>query len=642
MAPEQVAADAPVDHRADLYALGVIAYQLLSARPPFVRGHRATTSLRRISRERPAPSLYPSSGDVPEALERLVMSLLEKRPEDRPPTAAVVLAELDAVARWAGHRGLAAGDATRARHSTREREWRPSLAYFGRLAANWIADNLARTEFVDVVSDIVSRLDVPTATVAAESKARLVVAGSYFVDGDSIRAQLRVHDVSSGMLLPGSPLVSAPRATPSALLGPLGNQALVTLATRLDPRIAEWSMGAPPQNMNAYLAFIDGLDQVSAGNHAEAISQWQRAAELDETYMQPLLQCRGNVVRTVSRASGFASSSASRLAAQCCRMETAHGSRQFEPTSTANRRSLRRRVASHRTRGTGRAAAVRVHRIRRGPRRTGPHRPRGGKARQLLRRSIPNAVGRHDDLLRGHGGAPSARPSTTRSSRPRGSRRRCTRTSREIAGMALRAHAAIGDVASIESLLPTSRGHAGVGRTVDHSRTCFSPSPESSRITADPPTRSACFDGCSQWQRRRPIEATAAGGSHFDFARALYHLGEYDEARSMLASLIESEPGDSVLSRVRGGECREGRRRDVCGGAPRRLDRLERPFDHGETPYARALVAAQRGETARGVKLLRQSLQRGMPPDHVSIHADLMLSPLRGNTEFQQLLLPRD
>ena len=93
MAPEQ-AVGGSVDHRADLYALGVIAYEALAGAHPFdartpqamVAAHIAETP----------PPLTSRRGDVPPALAMLVARLLAKDPDQRPPGAGAVLEALDA------------------------------------------------------------------------------------------------------------------------------------------------------------------------------------------------------------------------------------------------------------------------------------------------------------------------------------------------------------------------------------------------------------------------------------------------------------------------------------------------------------------------------------------------------------------
>ena len=95
MAPEQAAADPATDHRADLYSLGLIAYELLTGAHPFA-GRPPHALLVAHLTESPEP-LATRRGDVPPAISALVARLLEKRPVDRPATAAAVLAEIDAV-----------------------------------------------------------------------------------------------------------------------------------------------------------------------------------------------------------------------------------------------------------------------------------------------------------------------------------------------------------------------------------------------------------------------------------------------------------------------------------------------------------------------------------------------------------------
>ena len=55
MAPEQAAGDPTIDHRADLYALGCVAYEMLDGQPPF-SGRPPQKLLAAQVAERPVPS----------------------------------------------------------------------------------------------------------------------------------------------------------------------------------------------------------------------------------------------------------------------------------------------------------------------------------------------------------------------------------------------------------------------------------------------------------------------------------------------------------------------------------------------------------------------------------------------------------
>jgi tetratricopeptide (TPR) repeat protein len=95
MAPEQAAGDPATDHRADLYAFGVMAYELLAGRPPF-HGLAPHKLMAAHMGERPQPiaELRP---DTPPVLAEVVMRLLEKDPDARPQSASDLARVLDTV-----------------------------------------------------------------------------------------------------------------------------------------------------------------------------------------------------------------------------------------------------------------------------------------------------------------------------------------------------------------------------------------------------------------------------------------------------------------------------------------------------------------------------------------------------------------
>jgi serine/threonine-protein kinase len=95
MAPEQASGGTGIDHRADLYAVGVMAYEMVAGVLPFT-GPTAAHVIARQIREPPEPLTH-HRPSVPPGLAQLVQRLLEKSPADRPQSADEVLRGLEDV-----------------------------------------------------------------------------------------------------------------------------------------------------------------------------------------------------------------------------------------------------------------------------------------------------------------------------------------------------------------------------------------------------------------------------------------------------------------------------------------------------------------------------------------------------------------
>jgi serine/threonine protein kinase len=93
LAPEQVGAGGPVDGRADIYSLGTLFYALLSGRVPFEGRTAIETATWILQREPTSPRKYDPL--LPEALEKIVLKMLAKSPDERYQTAGELMNVLE-------------------------------------------------------------------------------------------------------------------------------------------------------------------------------------------------------------------------------------------------------------------------------------------------------------------------------------------------------------------------------------------------------------------------------------------------------------------------------------------------------------------------------------------------------------------
>lgn len=92
MAPEQLRGETP-DARADLYALGVVFYEFLAGRLPFVADNPGAVLMKHLTE--PAPHLRSVRPELPDALDSIVVRMLEKDPDARFASAREVQAALE-------------------------------------------------------------------------------------------------------------------------------------------------------------------------------------------------------------------------------------------------------------------------------------------------------------------------------------------------------------------------------------------------------------------------------------------------------------------------------------------------------------------------------------------------------------------
>ena len=203
MAPEQAAADPDVDHRADIYALGVTAYEMLTGAAPFAGLAPRALLTARMSQDPPRPDAV--RADVPRALADLVMRCLAREPSDRPQSADALLSALDDPAMVSG-----------AHHAPVLRRRADRVPRDRRLAAVALVVVIALASAMVAQRRTGGSLALAPAAVAAPSPATVVVLPLVSIGADSGNAYLAdgiTNELATALArVPGVRVVSPSRA----------------------------------------------------------------------------------------------------------------------------------------------------------------------------------------------------------------------------------------------------------------------------------------------------------------------------------------------------------------------------------------------------------------------------------------------
>ncbi|MEO7362671.1 MAG: serine/threonine-protein kinase, partial [Gemmatimonadaceae bacterium] len=339
MAPEQLAADPSLDHRADIYAWGLVSYELLSGHYPFEGMSGAGLMQAQLGTH--PPSLSSREPSIPPVVSALVAKALAKDPAQRPQSANELIQALDDTTLSSGEANRAPARANLPAAKTSSRKWGAvfaialiaSAAAFGLWKVNQTlvstSDNViavapfkvsGAAQPVQYLREGVADLMVPQ--LASIDSMRPIssrqmfdswrrAAGSMDVDLEESEALKTAAKLGAGQLVLGTVAGTAQNLVMSASLKRVRNGATIASATeegiadsavamtaRLTTKLLLISDGASKERVRtvmqakpaAITSFLNGERYYRSGRYAEAIKQFRESYAADSTF--PLVPLR--------------------------------------------------------------------------------------------------------------------------------------------------------------------------------------------------------------------------------------------------------------------------------------------------------------------------------------------------------------
>ena len=334
MSPEQVRAQ-PIDHRSDLFSLGVVMYELLSGERPF-RAASSAEIMTAIVRENP-PKLSSVDPEISPPLERVVSRCLEKRPEDRFQSARDLAFDLKGILTDSDSRS-ASPDVAATPRSRRIVLWAalaavliaaialwvilpkrgppedgtpraaqpdnslvavlpfenltgdPSLDHLGQAAAQKIGDGLVETEAAEVVPLVtllsLSQQEGPARTpidLAQVTGSETLVSGSYALQDELLTFVATVSDAVNDRLLCTLDARQEPGGKPADVIGVLRERIMAAVTVHLS-----WDSGLrmtqQPPRWGAYREYVASREFWES-DIPKGIRHLERSVELDPDFL---------------------------------------------------------------------------------------------------------------------------------------------------------------------------------------------------------------------------------------------------------------------------------------------------------------------------------------------------------------------
>lgn len=337
MAPEQATADPTTDHRADLYAVGILGYELLTGRPPYAGSAQQLITAHLTA---PVPDVRAMRADVPEPLASVITRAMAKEPAHRPQSAREMMLALDTISTPAG---TSAGTYVPSQRAPRRARWPLAVGAAALVAvAAFVATSTRTDAMAGVVVDGADLIAVmPLSAVSDTSLSRLgqdlVVTLSANLDGvgsltsvDAITLLMRARTLPSPLplreaqslarelgarsVLTGTLLRTGERVRASVTLHRVWSEATLARAeaTAAPDDIAAltdsltwavlrqvWQEGTPPSpvlrglttaSFDALRDFLDGERAFQVLDTERALSAYRRAFERDSMFAQAFLR----------------------------------------------------------------------------------------------------------------------------------------------------------------------------------------------------------------------------------------------------------------------------------------------------------------------------------------------------------------
>ncbi len=676
MAPEQ-ALGRPVDQRADVFAFGVVLYEMLCGQRPF-HGATGTEIVAAILKDEPPP--LPES--VPAYLRQIVGRCLQKAPEQRFASAREVLAALQTPSTPAAApaparslrllRGVALvaaaavgivalgavalvivrGRGTRAVPATELDPRRilvvpfenmtgdTSLDAVGRLASDAIGQGLlqigeielATVERAALAGDASSVAEAGRA-MARERGAGTMVTGSCYLAGDILELRTWLTDTGSGKVVYALDPDSGPRGDPRPVVEAARERVKGAVAYHLSPIRGHLSR---PLRYEAFREFEAGMagwgfDSEAASKHFERVIELEPGCWMAYLRLATMLSAQGRTAEAAGLMAKVRENEARLAPTELLFLKLDDARTAANPLEGLRIARQLHELAPHdffMAWGAAYLASVANY-----PREALEHlgdvrtmdwtrASRFPQGEWFLRVAAwsHHFLGEYDAELEVAELAVRVYP-----------------TSHASRGHQVRALAALGRLEEIDRAIeasltvPAGRGSPG---------TTMLEAAEELRAHGHPAEAIRMAGRGAGWYASRPEGDAEAQGSLGNRAESLWMAERWEEARR-LAEAWSAAGTKNFHARGMVGVM-AARRGDLAtaNAVDAELAAIDRPAARGYALYWRAAIAAQAGARGRSIELLREAFTKGLP-FQPSIHEYVYIEPLHGYPPFEELIKPK-